>query len=187
MKKFLFGAFISAFLLGCSNEKKEEATASTEPTTATATTPEAKKTGDEILDMSETEGVKKGLIAFSKGDIEGMTADYADTVLHLWSALDSLRGKKAVQDYYKSRWTLIDSLNFSDHILLPLKANVQQTMYAPTGKWVLAWSFAHVKYKNGKKLNFWVHNAYHYNDANKIDLVGQYLDRDPIVRATKSK
>ena len=183
MKKFLFGVFISAFLLGCSNEKKEEATASTEPTTA----PEPPKAGDEILDMSETEGVKKGLLAFSKGDIEGMTADYADTVFHLWSSLDSLRGKKAVQDYYKSRWALIDSLNFSEHILLPLKANVRQSMSTPIGKWILAWSFAHVKYKNGKKLDFWVHNVYHYNDANKIDIVGQYLDREPITKATKGK
>lgn len=185
MKKFLFGVFISAFLLSCSDEKKDEATASTEATTTTS--PEPKKTGDEILDMSETDGVKKGLTAFSQGDIEGMTADYADTVFQLWSGLDSLRGKKAVQDYYKSRWALIDSLNFSDHILVPLKANVQQSMYAPTGKWILAWSFAHVKYKNGKKIDFWVHNVYHYNDANKIDFVGQYLDRDPIMKATNSK
>jgi hypothetical protein len=135
--------------------------------------------------MSETEGVKRGLTAFSKGDIEGMTADYADTVFQLWSNLDSLRGKTAVQDYYKARWKLIDSINYSDHILVPLNVNVQQSPFAPPGKWILAWSFAHVKYKNGKKLDLWVHNVYHYNSANKIDFVGQYLDRQPIVEATK--
>jgi hypothetical protein len=69
---------------------------------------------------------------------------------------------------------------------VPLQVNMQQSMYAPVGKWVLAWTFAHVKYKNGKKLDFWVHNVYHYNSANKIDFVGQYMDRRPIMEAAKS-
>jgi hypothetical protein len=180
MKKILFGVFISAILIAC-NDKTEEKTGSTEATVSA----DDKNTGDELLAMSETDGVKKGLIAFSKGDIDGMTADYVDTVFQLWSGLDSLRGKKAVQDYYKARWALIDSLNFSEFILVPLKVNMQQSQFAPTGKWVLAWSFAHVKYKNGKKLDFWVHNVYHYNSANQIDFVGQYLDRHPIMEATK--
>lgn len=180
MKKILFGVFVSIFIISCA-DKAEENTSSATTTAADDT----HKGGDEILPMSETEGVKKGLIAFSKGDIDGMTADYADTAFYLWSALDSLRGKKAIQDYYKARWALIDSLNFSEFILVPLKANIQQSMFAPTGKWILAWALAHVKYKNGKKINFWVHNVYHYNSANKIDFVGQYLDRHPILEATK--
>ena len=135
--------------------------------------------------MSEADGVKSGLAAFSRGDIDGMTADYADTCFMLWSGMDSLRGKKAIKDYYVGRWKLIDSLNYSDHILVPLKVDMQQSQFAPTGKWILAWSFAHVKYKNGKRLDLWVHNVYHYNDANKIDFVGQYLDRAPIMAATK--
>ena len=80
---------------------------------------------------------------------------------------------------------MIDSLSFSDHIAVPLMARVQQSQAAPPGKWVLTWSFAHVKYKNGKRLNFWVHNVNHYNDAGKVDFVGQYLDRHPIIEATK--
>lgn len=180
MKKILFGVFISVFIISCADKAEESTAAAT-----TTATDDTKKGGDEILPMSETEGVKKGLIAFSKGDIDGMTADYADTAFYLWSALDSLRGKKAIQDYYKGRWALIDSLNFSDFILVPLKANLQQSMYAPTGKWILAWAFAHVKYKNGKKLDMWIHNVYHYNSADKIDFVGQYMDRQPILEATK--
>jgi len=181
MKKFLFGVFVSAILLACSSDKAEDKTGSTDAAVST----DDKKTGDEILAMSETEGVKRGLTAFSKGDIEGMTADYADTVFQLWSSMDSLRGKTAIQDYYKARWKLIDSINYSDHILIPMQLNVQQSSFAPTGKWILSWSFAHVKYKNGKKLDLWVHNVYHYNSANKIDFVGQYLDRAPILAATK--
>jgi ketosteroid isomerase-like protein len=180
MKKLLFGFFIFALLIAC-NDKKEETT----ETPAPAAAAETKKTTDEILDMSETEGVKASLAAFANKDITGMTANYDDKVTMLWSNLDSLVGKQAVVDYYTNRFKIIDSLNFSEHILVPLKVNMQQSQYAPTGKWVLAWVFAHVKYTNGKKLNFWVHNVYHYNDGGKIDFVGQYLDRQPIAEATK--
>jgi len=181
MKKILFGAFISVFLISCADKAEENTT----PATTTAVADDTKKGGDEVLPMSETDGIKKSLTAFSNGDIDGMTADYADTVFMLWSSMDTLRGKTAIQDYYKARWKLIDSINYSDHILVPLKVNTQQSMYAPTGKWILAWSFAHVKYKNGKKLDLWVHNVYHYNDAGKIGFIGQYLDRQPITAATK--
>jgi len=181
MKKILFGVFISVFLISCA-DKAEENTATA---TTTAATDDTKKGGDELLSMSETDGIKRSLTAFSKGDLDGMTTDYADTCFMLWSSMDSLRGKQAIKDYYTSRWKLIDSINYSDHILVPLKMNVQQSSFAPTGKWILAWSFAHVKYKNGKKLDLWVHNVYHYNSADKIDFVGQYLDRQPIMEATK--
>ena len=182
MKKVFLGMFITAFLLACNNEKKESKASTDESTTASSSD---KKNADELLDISEGDGVKNSVIAFSKGDVEGMTANYADTILYLWSGGDSLRGKKAVQDYYSGRWKLIDSLNYSEHVVLPVKVNVQQSQYAPTGKWVLVWSFAHVKYKNGKKIDFWVHSVNHFNDAGKIDFIGQYLDRHPIMEATK--
>lgn len=180
MKKILLGVFISVFIISCSDKAEENTTSATSATVADDT----KKGGDEILPMSETDAIRKSLTAFSNGDVDGMTADYADTVFMLWSSMDTLRGKTAIQDYYKARWKLIDSINYSDHILVPLKVNTQQSMYAPTGKWILAWSFAHVKYKNGKKLDLWVHNVYHY-DGGKIGFIGQYLDRQPITEATK--
>ena len=182
MKKILLGVFISVFLLACNNEKKESNASTDESTTVSDSD---KKNADELLDISEGDVVKNSVIAFSKGDVEAMAANYADTILYLWSGGDSLRGKKAVQDYYRGRWKLIDSLNYSEHIVLPVKVGVQQSLYAPTGKWVLLWSFAHVKYKNGKKIDFWVHNVNHFNDAGKIDFIGQYLDRHPIMEASK--
>jgi hypothetical protein len=115
-----------------------------------------------------------------------MTANYDDNARFLWSGGDSAVGKAAIMDYWKGRWKLIDSLNFSDIILLPVKINESQSpQYATPGKWVLAWTFSHVKYKNGKTLHFWVHTDYHYNDAGKIDATIQYIDRQPIVEATK--
>jgi hypothetical protein len=180
MKKFILGILISSVLISC-KENKEETAAASSPTTLAS----EQKDGDQVLPMSEADAVKRSMEAFTKGDIDGMSAEYADTVFYLWSNLDSLRGKKAIQDYYKGRWTLIDSLNYSDVIVVPLQANLQQSKYAPTGKWILAWAFAHVKYKNGKKLDFWFHNIYHYNADHKIDFVGQYIDRHPLIEATK--
>jgi hypothetical protein len=182
MKKLLLGVIVSAILFACNNEKKDDAGTTASTTAITATD---KKTGDELLDMSEADGIKSAMIAFSKGDVDGMTANYDDNIRYTWSGGDSLVGKKAVQDYYKGRWKLIDSLNFSEHIVLPVKVSVQQSQFAPTGKWVLHWALTHVKYKNGKKINFWLHSVNHYNDAGKVDFIGQYIDRHPILEATK--
>jgi hypothetical protein len=182
MNKLIFGVLISFLFLAC-QDKAEEKPSTTE---ATLSSNESQKGGDQFLPMSDADGVKRSLQAFSQGDIDAMSAEYADTVFQLWSGLDSLRGKKAIQDYYKGRWALIDSLNFSDFVFVPLQMNAQQTPYAPTGKWILAWVFAHVKYKNGKKLDFWFHNVYHYNADSKIDFIGQYIDRQPLIEASKN-
>jgi hypothetical protein len=182
MRKLFFGVICSLFIIAC-NDKKEEPAG----TTATTASPAAadKKSYGELLDISEADAVKAGMTAFSKGDIDGMTANYDDNILYRWSGGDSLKGKKAVADYYKGRWNLIQSLEFSDHIVLPIKVTEQQSPAAPLGKWVLHWAFTHVTYKNGKKLDFWIHNANHYNEAGKVDYVGQYMDRHPLIEATK--
>ena len=182
MKKILFGILLSSIFIACNNEKKDDKTSTDGSSSIVAGD---KKNADELLDISEGDGVKNSWAAFSRGDIDGMTASYDDNILYTWSGGDSLRGKKAVQDYYKGRWKLIDSINYSEHIVLPINVNKQQSQFAPLGKWVLYWTLVHVKYKNGKKLDFWSHTANHYNDAGKIDFIGQYIDRHPIMEATK--
>ena len=124
-------------------------------------------------------------MAFGKGDVDGMTALYDDNIRYYWSSGDSIIGKKAVQDYWKSRWSIIDSLSFDEQITLPIQVNEPQVQSVQKGKWVLYWSRANVKYKNGKKLTFWLHNVNHFNDAGKIDFTSHYYDRVPIMEATK--
>jgi len=179
MKKILFGVFLSALIISCNNEKTE-APASTD---AKATTPAT--AGDEILPMSEADGAKAAMAAFANKDVDAMSASYDDNIKYYWSGGDSLIGKQAVKDYYVGRTKIIDSISYSDQIALPIKVNVSQSVYHRTGKWVLLWSFVHVKYTNGKKLNFWTHNDYHYNDAGKVDIAIQYIDRAPLMEATK--
>ena len=182
MRKFFFGVICSLLIIAC-NDKKDKPAA----TNATTASPAAdgKKSYGELLDMSEADAAKAGMVAFAKGDIDGMTANYDDNILYRWSSGDSLNGKQAVADYYKGRWALIDSFSYSDQIFLPVMVREQQSPYQRLGKWVLSWSFAHVKYKNGKKLDFWIHGVSHYNEAGKVDYIGQYLDRHPIIEATK--
>ncbi|MBK5272309.1 MAG: nuclear transport factor 2 family protein [Bacteroidia bacterium] len=181
MKKIFIIAAGLMLILACNNEKKEDAKSG--ETTMSSTD---KKQASELLDISVADPIKKAFAAFSKGDIDGMTADYDDNIRYTWSGGDSAIGKKAVQDYYKGRWKYIDSISFFGEILLPIQVNEsQQPQYAPAGKWVLYWSGVNVKYKNDKKINFWMHSVNHFNDAGKIDFVGQYIDFRPIMEVTK--
>ena len=138
----------------------------------------------DVETISAGESVKQSFEAFARGDIDAMTANFADTLLYSWSSGDSLRGKKAVADYYKGRRSLIDSVSVAEPIVLPIQVNESQSKYAPTGKWVLYWAMLNVKYKNGKKISFWMHNVNHFNEAGKVDYIGQYIDRGQIAAAT---
>ena len=182
MKKLFIGVVVSALLFACNNESKDDKATTETPSVSSA---DKKPAATEVLDPAEGDVVKASFAALAKGDIEAMTASYADDVKYFWSGGDSTIGKPAVMDYWKGRWKLIDSLNFSAVILLPIKINESQSEYAPAGKWVLAWNLTHVKYKNGKKLNFWVHTDYYFNAAGKVATVIQYIDRAPILEATK--
>ena len=186
MKKiFLIGAAATLLLTACNNKKSDEKKSDGD-TTKTSMSSMDKKPATEILDLSAADPITKSLAAFAKGDLDGMTADYDDNVRYTWSSGDSAIGKKAVKDYYAGRWKLIESISFSNDIKLPLQVNEsQQPKAAPPGKWVLYWVQTNVKYKNGKTLNFWQHSVNHFNDAGKIDFVGQYIDRYPIMEATK--
>lgn len=178
MKKLLLIAVTGILFSACGDKKSDDSK------TTTASTPE-KKPATEILDLSAADPVTNSLAAFSKGDLDGMVANYDENVRYTWSSGDSVIGKKALKEYYAGRWKLIDSISFSSPIKLPLQVNEsQQPQVAPPGKWVLYWVMTNVKYKNGKKLAFWQHSVNHFNDAGKIDFVGQYIDRYPIMQAT---
>jgi hypothetical protein len=183
MRKLFLGLIMSALLAACNSEKKDEMNKSSD--TGAAVSSSDKKPASELLDLSEGQSIKQAFEAFAKGDVDGMVANFADTVFYTWSGGDTLRGKQAVADYYKGRWKLIDSLSISEPIVLPVQVNETQSRYAPTGKWVLYWGLIDVKYKNGKKLHFWMHNVNHFNSAGKVDFIGQYIDRQPIIEATK--
>ena len=180
MKKMLIAFFALALFNSCNNEKKEEKPADT----AAAAAEPAKKAATEILDASTADIVLNSMQAFSKKDVDGMVANYADNVRYLWSSGDSLIGKEAVKNYYAGRIKLIDTLTYGEHVILPIQMNEQQAKSVATGKWILFWTQTMVKYKNGKTIMFWLHTTNHLNDAGKIDEVAQFIDRGQIAAAT---
>lgn len=183
MKKIFILAASCMILVSCGDKKKDDKPTGDNKTTISDGD---KKPATELLDLSAGDAVKKSFAAFAKADIEGMTADYDDNIRYTWSGGDSLIGKQAVKDYYNGRWKLIKSISYSSEIILPLQVNESQAPEAaPTGKWVLYWAMADVTYKNDKNIKFWMHNVNHFNDAGKIDFIGQYIDRHPIMEATK--
>jgi len=181
MKKIIPLIIFCACLWACNDDKQAEIASD-----VNADSSSVKKEATEVLDISEADGVKAGYAALSKGDVDGMIADYDDKAKWFFSGGDSAIGKQAIKDYWNGRWKLIETLTFPEIIVLPVKINeTQSPRYAPNGKWVFTWTLSQVKYKNGKSLNFWVHTDYYYNEAGKIISVIQFIDRHPIVEATK--
>jgi hypothetical protein len=178
MKKILLGLAVSSFLFACSNDKKDDEKTST-------MTSEKKMPVELLWDSTLTESVKASMTAFEKADIDGFTAGYDDNAKFYWSGGDSLIGKQAIKDYYNNRWKLINTLKFSNQIFLPVMAHEAPAPDVQGGKWMLHWYQVNVEYKNGKKIMFWAHNVSHYNDAGKIDNATQYIDRAPLMEATK--
>src|SRR5258706_6853006 len=114
-KAFILAACCMA-LFSCGDKKKDEKKTEDGKTTVSAT---GKKPPTEILDLSAADPISKSLAAFSKGDVDGMTADYDDNIKYTWSGGDSAIGKQAIKDYYSGRLKLIESIDFSKDIKLP--------------------------------------------------------------------
>jgi hypothetical protein len=187
MKKIFILTSGCMIMLACNNQQKTDSDTKASATTdssAAKPQPPAEFADAKYVDMG-----KRNLAAFENGDVDGWLSDFADNAVFLWSAGDSLAGKKAITDYWKNRRAnVIDSIKFTDDIWVPLKVNTPQRQGRDVqGVWLLVWYQVNVKYKNGKKLQFWVHNDYHYDANDKVDRAVQYIDRAPINAAIAKK
>ncbi len=180
MKKIFSGIFVAALLFSCNSEEKKTETTATDSKSETGKAPV-----ELINDSNFIASNMAAFAAFENKDIEGYTANMDDNVMFRWSGGDSLAGKAAVKAYYSGRYALIDTIKFSDHISLPVMANASPVPAVPTGKWLLSWYRVDVKYKTGKSITFWAHNTQHFNEAGKIDVFTQYIDKHPINAASK--
>ncbi|HVM88550.1 MAG TPA: nuclear transport factor 2 family protein [Puia sp.] len=183
MKKMLMLAAGYCFLLACNNNKPAETNSAATDTTA-KTTEQKPPPQSEFADAKFTDIGKKNLQQLSSGDIDGWMNSFADNAKYRWSSGDSLEGKAAIATYWKERRTkVIDSITFINDIWLPIKINKPQKGPDSEGNWLLSWYMVNVKYKNGKKLMFWVHTDMHFDANDKIDQFIQYIDRAPINKA----
>jgi hypothetical protein len=178
MKKILMPAALF-ILLACNNEQKTDA--DTKMASATTDSSTTKSQPSEFADAKYTDMGKSGLAQFESGNIDEWLKGFADNAVWQWSSGDSLAGKEKIAEYWKNRRnTVIDSIKFTNDIWLPIKINTPQKGPDMPGVWLLNWYQTNVKYKNGKKLVFWVHTDYHFDNADKIDRAIQYIDRAPI-------
>ncbi len=180
MKKIFILAAGSLILFSCSNNKKDE-TKKDETTVSSDGSKDKTPAPAEFADPKYAEWGKKMTAQLSSGDIDGWLTNYADNAVYAWSAGDSLAGKPAIDKYWRDRrMNVIDSIQFSNDIWLPIKINTPQKGPDAPGIWLLSWYQVNVKYKNGKQLMFWVHTDHHYDANDKIDRSIQYVDRAPI-------
>ena len=182
MRKILLGAISLLMLSACKNE----AAKTTEPAIAaeatTKTPPPVEFADQKYIDMG-----KKGLEQFASGDIDGWLSRFTDNAIYRWSSGDSLVGKAAIAKYWKDRrMNVIDSIQFSNEIWLPVKVNQPQSVETK-GTWLLNWYMVKATYKNKQTLSFWVHSDMHYNNDNMVDEIIQYIDRAPINAALAKK
>jgi hypothetical protein len=177
MKNQLLWAACSLLLLlqACDNAKTAEDAASTTPADSTAVAPA------EFADTKYADQVRTTLNALSAGDMTTYMAAYADNAVYAWNYGDSLAGKQAISDFWTQRRTeVIDSLTFTNTVLLPVKVNKPQSVESP-GIWVLAWMEVTAVYKpTKKKMVQWMHMDFHFNADGKVDRAIQYVDRKAI-------
>ncbi len=182
MKKLFFSFLFLSVFIACNNEKAEDNNeASVSPGTETKVDAPA-----EFADAKYSEMGRSALSALSAGNVDGWVANYADNAVFAWNNGDSISGKAAIIDYWKKRMTeVIETLNFSNEIFLPLKVNKSQSVEAP-GIWLLGWYETTAKYKkSGKSMTQWIHTTMHFDSNDKIDRAIMYLDRVPIMEASK--
>lgn len=185
MRSTIFLALGTTLFLACNNKPAESTEAAKDTLAAVAkeTKPPAQS---EFADPKYTEMGKANLAKLSSGDIDGWADAYADNAVYLWSRGDSVVGKPAIIKYWKERrGKVIDSLNYFNDVWLAVKVNTPQKPGADLpGVWSMAWYGTSVKYKNGKKLVFFVHTLNHFSDNDKIDRTIMFLDYAPINKAT---
>lgn len=176
MKKVFLWALGSLLFIGCDSNK------ATEPKmdTGVATAADTKTQPAEFADAKYAAIGREGIAALSKGDIDGWMNSFADNAVYQWNNGDSLAGKAAITAYWKKRrMEMLDSITFSNEIWLPLKVNQPQSIEQP-GTWVLSWYTVDAKYKTGKRMRQMIHTDLHFDAADKIDRMIQYIDRVPI-------
>ncbi len=181
MKNLLVCAIciLSLFLLACNPKKAPDA--ATEPAVSSDTTSRAPV---EFADPKYVEIVKKGMASFESGDIASWLTSFDDKAAYFWNNGDSLIGTAAITEYWtKRRAEVVNSLDFSNDIYLPVKVNTPQSTEQP-GVWVLHWYKVTATYKTGKSMTQWVHTTSHFNANDKIDRWIIYIDRAPIIAAT---
>jgi len=181
MRKVLFSVLSAVLLFSCKDDKKEAEPGNEAKVKSTTATTDEKPMQSEFADARYTDMGKQMMADFAAGNIDAYGEYFADNAVYQWSSGDSLSGKKAIVDYWKGRRAnVVQTVQLSNDIWLPIKVNVPQRGPDVPGVWLIGWHQVKATYKNGKVLDFWVHQDMHYDANNKVDRLVMYMDRAPI-------
>lgn len=176
---FLFTGTLVWILMSCAQPKADGPAAAEGAATDTSAQAPA-----EFADPKYTEIGKSAFAAMAAGDMATWSNLYADDAVYRWNNGDSLSGKAAISEWWtKRRMETIDSISFSEQIFLPVKVNKPQATES-AGTWLLSWYRVDSKYKNGKRMNQWMHMVMHFDANDKIDQAILYRDNALILAAT---
>jgi ketosteroid isomerase-like protein len=180
MKKLFLFVLCASLFIGCKKEAAMESATTIKDSTD-------KVAPVEFADAKYSDIGKKLLDDLSKGDMDAWMSNYADNAKYYWNSGDSLVGKPAIDKFWRERRTnVIETITFAKDIWLPLKVNEKGNI-PMDGYWLLSWYQVTAKYKGGGTMTQWIHNTYHFDSNDKIDMVNQYLDRVAINAALPPK
>lgn len=178
MRKILLSMMTFVVVVSCGEDKKEK---EADNTLVKSAATDAKPIQSEFADAKYTAMGKAMMKQFTDGNLDAWGESLADNVVYQYSSGDSIAGKQAVVNYWKDRRAkVVQSTEMSNDIWLPIKVNQPQKGPDAPGVWLLNWAQVKATYRNGKVLQFWVHQDLHFNDQNKVDRVVMYMDRAPI-------
>lgn len=138
----------------------------------------------EMGDQRLAHAVKQMNEDFQKGNMEAWLRRYTEDAVFVFSCGDSLVGREAIAQYWKERrHRLMDTIEMSSEVLLPVSINTPTANQYKKGNWLLNWYQVHVRFQNKEELSFLVHVDHHFDSAGLIDRSIQYMDFVPIRNA----
>jgi hypothetical protein len=181
-KLFFIPAIFCILLVACNSSDKSGS--DNKMVSGSADSTAKKPSAYEFADQKYVDMGKQLLSEFEQGNIDAWMNSYSDSARYYWSGGDSLIGKQAIANYWKNRrGNVIKTIKFSNDIWFPIKINTPQKGPDRPGNWVFSYYQVNVTYSNGKSLQFWSHNIQHFDAADKVDQVVQFIDMAPINKA----
>jgi ketosteroid isomerase-like protein len=173
MKKLVLTTAAGALFFACTQPKSE----------AVVEAPKKVEFAEErYIDIT-----KQSLTKLAEGDVDAFMNNFADNAVFSWNNGDSIVSKQAITNYWKDRRAnAIDTITFKNEAWLAIQANEPPTHLAK-GVYVFNWAMFTITYSTGKSVTMFIHNAFHFDNNDKVDRATQFVDRVPIAAALAAK
>lgn len=185
MRSLLLPALVvgSAFAMGCGAAGSSDAANAAPATAVVIDTADAEQYMIP-LPRSAAQPLRDAIAALENGDVAGMTANMADSIVMVMPNGNELRGKQVVAAYWEDRFKrVLKTLKYSK--LAALSFNLYRSDAGATlGTYHMVWYTVDATYQTGKSVTFPAHLAVHVDSTGKFDRWLSYYDTQGIALAT---